>query len=64
MNQEQKRQIEILIETPQNHTSTLLTLLSTWCAAEEDNETRNMISIALTVACQIKESLDKATESK
>lgn len=64
MTPEQKRKIEMLIETPQNHTSTLLTLLSTWCAAEEDNETRNMISIALAVACQIKESLDKAAEGK
>ncbi|MDD9340004.1 MAG: hypothetical protein PV362_10210 [Providencia heimbachae] len=64
MTPEQKRQIEMLIETPQNHTSTLLTLLSTWCAAEEDNETRNMISIALTVACQIKKSLEEVTEGK
>ncbi|OAT22807.1 hypothetical protein [Proteus myxofaciens] len=64
MTQEQKRLIDMLIETPQNHTSELLTLLSTWCAAEEDDETRNMISIALTVACQIKESLDKAVEGK
>lgn len=64
MNQEQKRQIEILIETPQNQISALLTLLSTWCAAKEDNETRNMISIALTVACQIKKSLKEVTEGK
>ncbi len=64
MTPEQKRQIEMLIETPQNHTSALLTLLSTWCAAEEDDETRNMISIALTVACQIKKSLEEVTEGK
>lgn len=64
MTPEQKRQIEMLIETSQNHTSALLTLLSTWCVAEEDNETRNMISIALTVACQIKKSLEEVTEGK
>lgn len=64
MTPEQKREIEILIETPENQTSTLLTLLSTWCAAEEDNETRNMISIALTIACQIKKSLEEVTEGK
>lgn len=64
MTPEQKREVEILIETPENQTSALLTLLSTWCAAEEDNETRNMISIALTIACQIKKSLEEVTEGK
>ncbi|EPJ3765657.1 TPA: hypothetical protein ACKRFF_001342 [Providencia stuartii] len=64
MTPEQKREIEMLLEAPENQTATLLTLLATWCEAERDNETRNMISIAITIACQIKKSLEKVTEGK
>ncbi|EPI2104861.1 hypothetical protein MNY64_06660 [Moellerella wisconsensis] len=59
-----KNKIEMLIESPQIHTATLLTLLSTWCAGEDDDDTRNMISVAITVACQIEASLKRAEEGK
>ncbi len=64
MKREQKRELEILIESPQIHTAMLLTLLSTWCAGEDNDDTRNMISIAITVACQIEASLNRAKEGK
>ncbi|MCW2258431.1 hypothetical protein M2263_004522 [Providencia alcalifaciens] len=64
MTPEQKHKIAMLIETPQIHTSMLLTLLSTWCAGEDDDDTRNMISVAITVACQIEASLNRAKEGK
>ncbi len=64
MTPEQKNRMVMLLENPQMHTAMLLTLLSTWCAAEDDDETRNMISVAITVACQIEGSLNSAMEGK
>ncbi|MBD1228983.1 hypothetical protein [Xenorhabdus griffiniae] len=64
MSAEQKRLIECLIEIPQAKTEQIITLLSTWLDAERDNETRNMICVALTCAREIDQSLNDAMEGK
>ncbi|MEY0577754.1 hypothetical protein [Providencia manganoxydans] len=64
MKQEQKRELEMLLEPHQSKVLMLITLLSTWLEAEECDETRNMIWAVLIVVYSIRDEMNEATEGK
>ncbi|MEY0837361.1 hypothetical protein AB7238_14130 [Providencia alcalifaciens] len=64
MTQEQKREVEMLLEPHQAKVLMLITLLSTWLEAEECDETRNMIWAVLTVVYSIRDEMNEAVEGK
>ncbi|HIE4548333.1 TPA: hypothetical protein ACXNIW_002561 [Proteus mirabilis] len=64
MTQEQKREIEQLLEPHQLKVLMLITLLSTWLEAEECDEIRNMIWAVLTVVYSIRDEMNEAVEGK
>lgn len=64
MTQEQKREIEQLLEPHQLKVLMLITLLSTWLEAEECDETRNMIWAVLTAVYSIRDEMNEAVEGK
>ncbi|HEJ9480756.1 hypothetical protein GHV25_14960 [Proteus mirabilis] len=64
MKQEQKRELERLLEPHQSKVLMLITLLSTWLEAEECNETRGMIWAVLTVVYSIRDEMNEAVEGK
>ncbi|MFO3763178.1 hypothetical protein AAHD89_18230 [Providencia rettgeri] len=64
MTQEQKREVEMLLEPHQAKVLMLITLLSTWLEAEGCEETRNMIWAVLTVVYSIRDEMNEAEEGK
>ncbi|MGV2934756.1 hypothetical protein ACIPUA_06830 [Providencia sp. AGC89] len=67
MKQEQKREVERLLEPHQSKVLKvlmLITLLSTWLDAEECDETRNMIWAVLIVVYSIRDEMNEAAEGK
>ncbi|WP_265693624.1 hypothetical protein [Providencia rustigianii] len=64
MKQEQKREVEMLLEPHQAKVLMLITLLSTWLEAEGCEETRNMIWAVLTVVYSIRDEMNEAAEGK
>lgn len=64
MNQEQKREVEMLLEPHKAKVLMLITLLSTWLDAEECDETRNMIWAVLIVVYSIRDEMNEAAEGK
>ncbi|MEQ5316943.1 hypothetical protein ABN239_07865 [Providencia vermicola] len=64
MNQEQKREVEMLLEPHKAKVLMLITLLSTWLEAEECGETRNMIWAVLIVVYSIRDEMNAAAEGK
>ncbi|ENG4184597.1 hypothetical protein ABT230_001348 [Providencia rettgeri] len=64
MKQEQKREVEMLLEPHQAKVLMLITLLSTWLEAEACDETRNMIWAVLTVVYSIRDEMNEAAGSK
>lgn len=64
MKQEQKREVERLLEPHQSKVLMLITLLSTWLDAEEYDETRNMIWAVLIVVYSIRGEMNEAAEGK
>ncbi|MEX0439335.1 hypothetical protein AB7188_14780 [Providencia rettgeri] len=64
MKQEQKREVERLLEPHQSKVLMLITLLSTWLDGEECDETRNMIWAVLIVVYSIRDEMNEAAEGK
>lgn len=63
MKQEQKREVQRLLEPHQSKVLMLITLLSTWLDAEECDETRNMIW-AVLIVYSIRDEMNEAAEGK
>ncbi|MBQ0534930.1 hypothetical protein J7S75_11340 [Providencia huaxiensis] len=64
MKQEQKREVERLLEPHKAKVLMLITLLSTWLEAEECGETRNMIWAVLIVVYSIRDEMNETAGSK
>lgn len=64
MTQEQKREVEMLLEPHKAKVLMLITLLSTWLEAEECGETRNMIWAMLIVVYSIRDEMNETAGSK
>lgn len=59
-----KRDIELLLDVPRLKTKCLMTLLTVWLDAEDNEDTANMISIAMNTVNDILNDIESATEGK
>ncbi|WP_272579644.1 hypothetical protein [Providencia sp. PROV266] len=59
-----KRDIELLLDAPLLKTKRLMTLLTVWLDAEDNEDTANMISIVMNTVNDILNDIESATEGK